>query len=73
MPATICSNVLLPDPFSPTMQKVSPRMDFEIDIAERPKIAVERNTIETREFFQTRARRGIDGIALGYTPKLDDR
>ena len=40
MPATICSMVLLPDPFSPTMQNVSPRFDFESEILQGQEIAV---------------------------------
>src|ERR1035437_10924286 len=30
IPATICKRVLLPEPFSPTMQKVSPRLTSKL-------------------------------------------
>ena len=59
MPATICSSVLLPEPFSPTTQKVSPRSTVNDDISESPEVLVERQSIERCKFLES-----VFGIAV---------
>ena len=71
MPATICSRVLLPEPFSPTMQKVSPRRHLEADVVQRPEIPVALQAVEGQQFLEPVARRSVDRVALGNPLKLD--
>ena len=73
MPATICSSVLLPEPFSPTMQKVSPRLISKADVVQRPEILVELKAAWSEQLFQPVAGRIVDGVALRNALKFDVR
>ena len=71
IPATICSRVLLPDPFSPMTECLS-AFDLKGDIAKRPKILVKRDAIQGQKLFQPVFRRTVDGIALTNVLELNN-
>ena len=71
MPATICSSVLLPDPFSPTMQNVSPRFTSKLTSCSAQKSLWRLQAVEGQQFLQPVARRVVDRVALGDALELD--
>ena len=67
MPATICSRVLLPEPFSPTMQKVSPRFTSKLTSCSAQKSWWRFRRLKRQQFLEPVARRVVDRVALGNT------
>src|SRR5262249_45001349 len=47
-------------------------VNVERDIAQRPKVAMKGDAVQTREFFEARAGRWVDGITLGDVSELND-
>ena len=47
--------------------------NFERDVAQGPKIAMERDAIQQSEFLESRTWRRVDRIALRYAAEFDDR
>jgi hypothetical protein len=64
--------VLFPEPFSPTMQNVSPRPDVERDIPKRPKVLVKSPAIEGDELLEAVLGIAVNRVTLRHLPKIDD-
>ena len=71
MPATNCSSVLLPEPFSPTMQNVSPRLMSKLTSCSAQKSLWNFRRLSGQQFLQPVAGRVVDGIAFRNTLKFD--
>ena len=65
MPATICSSVLLPEPFGPYQRQRLAFFDLEADIAQRPKIGMELALVERQRLAQAVGGTAVELVELG--------
>ena len=71
MPATICSSVLLPEPFSPTMQKVSPRLTSKLTSRSAQKSSWNLKLRGVSSSLSRSPGDVVDRVALGDVVKED--